>query len=57
MINRIAYKQRNQIGRFAPKDDTEEAPELPEGCQVGARCEEKATGRRGQLKYVGVVPG
>ncbi|KAF9466210.1 tubulin-folding cofactor B [Collybia nuda] len=54
----LAYKQRNKMGRFAPKDDAPvAAPPLPVNISVGSRCEveslEPGLSKRGVVRFVG----
>ncbi|KAJ6605821.1 CAP Gly-rich domain-containing protein [Mycena sp. CBHHK59/15] len=54
----LAYKQRNKVGRFAPKDETPSARPAPEvHITVGARCEvessEPGLSKRGTVRFVG----
>ncbi|KAL0059363.1 hypothetical protein AAF712_013874 [Marasmius tenuissimus] len=53
----LAYKQRHQVGRFAPKDETtpQKVPET--NIPVGSRCEIESTepglSKRGTVRFVG----
>ncbi|KDQ61919.1 hypothetical protein JAAARDRAFT_123826 [Jaapia argillacea MUCL 33604] len=58
----LAYKQRHQLGRFAPKDATtkpeaETPPEVINSIKVGSRCQvessEEDLHKRGTVRYVG----
>ncbi|KAJ7035531.1 tubulin-folding cofactor B [Mycena alexandri] len=54
----LAYKQRNKVGRFAPKDETSKpAPEVK--IDIGARCEvessEPGLSKRGTVRFVGAT--
>ena len=53
----LAYKQRNKMGRFAPKDETPEI-ELPQiNISVGSRCEVESLDpglrKHGIVRFVG----
>jgi hypothetical protein len=56
----LAYKQRNKMGRFAPKDEgsaTAETTLPPINIPVGSRCEveshEPGLNKRGVVRFVG----
>lgn len=54
----LAYKQRNQMGRFAAKEETPIVePEVPADITVGSRCEVDSTevdlSKRGTVRFVG----
>ncbi|GLB41586.1 putative CAP_GLY [Lyophyllum shimeji] len=56
----LAFKQRNKMGRFAPKDEAATAqPELPTDITVGSRCEVESTepglSKRGTVRFVGTT--
>ena len=60
----MAYKMRHQLGRFAPGASSSASSSvsveeiLPEGLQVGARCQVAMTEelqRRGTVRFVGVT--
>ncbi|KAJ7493273.1 tubulin-folding cofactor B [Mycena galericulata] len=52
----LAYKQRNKVGRFAPKDEKPKAT-LEVKIDVGSRCEVESTepglSKRGTVRFVG----
>ncbi|KAJ7102985.1 tubulin-folding cofactor B [Mycena crocata] len=52
----LAYKQRNKVGRFAPKDETSK-PVAEVKIDVGSRCEvessEPGLSKRGTVRFVG----
>ncbi|KAJ7272649.1 CAP Gly-rich domain-containing protein [Mycena haematopus] len=54
----LAYKQRNKVGRFAPKDET--SPSAVEvKIDLGSRCEVESTepglSKRGTVRFVGLT--
>nr|GAT56625.1 predicted protein [Mycena chlorophos] len=53
----LAYKQRNKVGRFAPKSEADEAPVEDVKIPVGSRCEiesnEPGLSKRGTVRFVG----
>ena len=53
----LAYKQRHQVGRFAPKNQQESAPEMDIDIPIGSRCEVHSTEedfrKRGTVRFVG----
>lgn len=53
----LAYKQRNKVGRFAPKNESVPAPTLEIPIPVGSRCEVESTEsdlhKRGTVRFVG----
>ncbi|KAG6909785.1 hypothetical protein DXG01_015278 [Tephrocybe rancida] len=54
----LAYKQRNQMGRFAPKEEETVAhAEVPADITIGSRCEVDSTEpglkKRGVVRYTG----
>ncbi|KAG6840507.1 hypothetical protein C0991_006304 [Blastosporella zonata] len=54
----LAYKQRNQMGRFAPKEEeTAINMEIPAGIVIGSRCEVESTepglSKRGVVRFAG----
>lgn len=54
----LAYKQRNKMGRFAPKEEAPVETPLPSSdVIVGARCEveslEPGLSKRGTVRFVG----
>ncbi|RDB18502.1 Tubulin-folding cofactor B [Hypsizygus marmoreus] len=54
----LAYKQRHQMGRFAPKGEEKVAqPEVPTDISVSARCEvessEAGLSKRGTVRFIG----
>jgi tubulin-specific chaperone B len=54
----LAYKQRNKVGRFAPKDEQASLSVAPPvNITVGSRCEvetaEEDFHKRGTVRYVG----
>ncbi|KAF8075194.1 tubulin-folding cofactor B [Lyophyllum atratum] len=56
----LAYKQRNQMGRFAPKEEAAEAePEVPADIIINSRCEVESTeaglSKRGTVRFVGTT--
>ncbi|KAF5379406.1 hypothetical protein D9615_006493 [Tricholomella constricta] len=56
----MAYKQRNRMGRFAPKEEVVEVePEVPTNITVGSRCEVQSTeaglSKRGIVSFVGTT--
>ncbi|KAJ7885994.1 tubulin-folding cofactor B [Mycena leptocephala] len=52
----LAYKQRNKVGRFAPKEETTK-PTIEVKIDVGSRCEVESTepglSKRGTVRFVG----
>ncbi|KAJ7813141.1 tubulin-folding cofactor B [Mycena olivaceomarginata] len=54
----LAYKQRNKVGRFAPKDETAK-PTVEVKIDLGSRCEVESTepglNKRGTVRFVGVT--
>lgn len=52
----LAYKQRNKVGRFAPKDEASK-PQVEVKIDLGARCEiessEPGLSKRGTVRFVG----
>ena len=52
----LAYKQRNKVGRFAPKEEPKPV-EVPVDITVGSRCEvessEPGLNKRGIVRFVG----
>ncbi|KAF8544490.1 CAP Gly-rich domain-containing protein [Trichophaea hybrida] len=61
----LAWKQRNQLGRFDPEKDWKDVQDLEhrwnevnsKGIEVGKRCRVGGEGgRRGTVRFVGVVP-
>ena len=56
----LAYKQRNKVGRFAPKDsESKPAPDVTVDIPVGSRCEmessEAGLSKRGTVRFVGLT--
>ncbi|KAJ7780287.1 tubulin-folding cofactor B [Mycena maculata] len=55
----LAYKQRNKVGRFAPKDETSSKPPVEVKIDAGARCEVESTepglSKRGTVRFVGTT--
>lgn len=55
----LAYKQRNKVGRFAPKDEAKPKPTFDVNIPVGSRCEIESTDpglrKRGTVRYVGLT--
>lgn len=54
----LQYKQRNKVGRFAPKEDAEKSAPLPHiDIPIGSRCEvdstEETLHKRGTVRFVG----
>ncbi|KAK7038709.1 hypothetical protein VNI00_010593 [Paramarasmius palmivorus] len=53
----LAYKQRNKVGRFAPKDEKPQEKDYSVDIPVGARCEVESTepglSKRGTVRFVG----
>ncbi|KAJ7065258.1 tubulin-folding cofactor B [Mycena amicta] len=53
----LAYKQRNQVGRFAPKNEAETAPVVDMDIPLGSRCQVESTepglSKRGTVRFVG----
>ncbi|KAJ7623637.1 tubulin-folding cofactor B [Roridomyces roridus] len=53
----LAYKQRNKVGRFAPKDETTAKPTPDVNIPLGSRCEiesaEPGLSKRGTVRFVG----
>jgi len=53
----LAYKQRNKVGRFAPKEESAAAPEPADHIVVGSRCQvessEEGLSKRGTVRFVG----
>jgi len=61
----LAWKLRNQLGRFDPQKDQKDAQDMEHrwnevnsrGIEVGKRCRVGGEdGRRGTVRFVGVVP-
>ncbi|KAF7370985.1 CAP-Gly domain-containing protein [Mycena sanguinolenta] len=54
----LAYKQRNKVGRFAPKDETSQ-PAVEVKIDLGSRCEVESTepglSKRGTVRFVGLT--
>jgi tubulin-folding cofactor B len=52
-----AFKERNKMGRFADKEPEEAVNHVePDHIRMGERFEESAHGRRGVVKFLGMVP-
>ncbi|KAF9016179.1 hypothetical protein BDZ89DRAFT_1104043 [Hymenopellis radicata] len=56
----LAFKQRNKVGRFAPKDQTKATtPEIDVNIPIGSRCEVESTeagfSKRGTVRFVGLT--
>ncbi|KAJ7089808.1 tubulin-folding cofactor B [Mycena belliarum] len=53
----LAYKQRNKVGRFAPKDESAAKPAPEVKIDLGSRCEVESTeaglSKRGTVHFVG----
>ncbi|KAF7309538.1 CAP-Gly domain-containing protein [Mycena indigotica] len=53
----LAYKQKNKVGRFAPKSETEEVATAQVDIPIGSRCEVESTepglSKRGRVQFVG----
>ncbi|KAF9269345.1 hypothetical protein L218DRAFT_969850 [Marasmius fiardii PR-910] len=53
----LAYKQRNKVGRFAPKDESTAHKEPEVNISLGSRCEVESTepglSKRGTVRFVG----